>query len=100
MVAAGSTVGVGSALVVGAALVLVVELVEVADAVVLVEILGAGSESGAPHAVSRSAAATIGNMRFMMRFCFRVGIAKFKDFGCCAKFGGQARRVWSLLGFG
>ena len=75
---AGSIVGVGSVLVVGAALevVLVVLLVELADVVTLVD-SGAGVDSGAPHAVSSSAAAAIGSRRFIMRFCFHVGFAKF-----------------------
>lgn len=66
---------VGDALVVDSVLVALLD--DVADTAVLLVVSGAGSESGAPHAVSRSAAATIGNSRFMMRFCFRVGLAKF-----------------------
>lgn len=75
---AGSIEEVDSALVVGAALevVLVVLLVELADVVTLVD-SGVDVDSGAPHAVSRSAAATIGSRRFIMRFCFHVGVAKF-----------------------
>lgn len=63
----------------GAALevVLVVLLVELADVVTLVD-SGAGVDSGAPHAVSRSTAVTMGNSRLiMMRVLSCVGFATF-----------------------
>ena len=54
---------------VGAALVVVelVVLLDIVDDVVLLVVSGAGSEFDALHAVSKSAAAAIGNSRFMMR---------------------------------